>query len=216
MSSYFKWLNKEFSDLWISRVRDLYDHAVECGQYKGLHMKHIITPTHMREYYITRFPWLLEMPMYDPTKESVVFFRFNGSDPETDKFEVHKDPTEAWANVNVPVYNCTHETRTVWVEPIGEEIESWEHRAGSRLDPTEQQTFSNHLRSEYRELETQYITDRCCLFKGNTWHKVEVDHNRDEWRVMAKFWSRQLDWEQLQKTFKDYIDPDYDNSIPPT
>ena len=85
-------------------------------------------------------------------------FRFNGSDLETNKFEVHKDPTEAYANVNVPVYNCTHETRTIWVEPIGEEVESWEYRAGSKLDKNQNETFSNHLRSEYREIETQYIT----------------------------------------------------------
>ena len=153
------------------------------------------------------------MPMYDPTNESVVFFRFNGSDPETDKFEVHKDPDNACANVNVPVYNCTHETRTIWVEPIEEEIESWEYRAGSKLDPNKEETFSNHLRSEYREIETQYITDRCCLFKGDVWHKVIVDHKRDEWRIMAKFWSMGNNWEELQKTFSNDLDLNYDNSI---
>ncbi len=214
MSQYFKWLNKEFSDLWIERCKELYQEVEKTNLVKKLHMKYIITPELMRNYYIDKFPWLFEMPMYDPTKESVVFFRFNGSDPETDKFEVHKDPTEAWANVNVPVYNCTHETRTIWVEPIGEEIESWEYRMGSKLDLKEQQTLSNHLRSDYQELEIQYITDRCCLFKGDTWHKVQVDHKRDEWRVMAKFWSRKLNWENLQETFKNYIDFNYDNSIP--
>jgi len=213
MSDNFKWLSKEFSDLWIARCRELYAEVEKTKIVKELHMKYIVTSTHMQDYYIDKFPWLLEMPMYDPTKESVVFFRFNGSDPETNRFEVHKDPIEGIANVNVPVYNCTHETRTVWVEPIDEEIESWEYRAGSKLDSTGTETFSNHLRSEYRELETQFITDRCCLFKGDTWHKVEVDHNRDEWRVMAKFWSRGLDWQQLQETFKEHLDPDYDNSL---
>lgn len=209
----FTWLSKEFSDLWIARCRELYDHAVECGEYKELHMKYILTPTHMREYYIERFPWLNEMPMYDPTKESVVFFRFNGSDPETDKFEVHKDPTEAWANVNVPVYNCTHETRTIWVEPVGESKSLADHYAGSKTDPHGNETFSEHLLSAHREIETQFITDRACLFKGDTWHKVQVDHNRDEWRVMAKFWSRQLDWNELHETFIDDLDYEYDNSL---
>jgi len=216
MSNNFKWLNKQFSDLWISRCRELYQEVEKTKIVKELHMKYIVTPAQLKEYYIDKFPWLLEMPMYDPTKESLVFFRFNGSDTELNKFEVHKDPTEAYANVNVPVYNCTHETRTVWVEPIGEEIESWEFREGSKLDATKQQTFSNHLRSEYKELETQYITDRCCLFKGDTWHKVEVDHTRDEWRVMAKFWSRGLNWQELQQTFSKYLDNDYDNSLSPT
>lgn len=213
MSDNFKWLSKEFSDLWISRCRELYAEIEKTRLVKELHMKYIVTPTLMREYYIDRFPWLLEMPLYNPTKESVVFFRFNGSDLETNKFEVHKDPTEAYANVNVPVYNCTHETRTIWVEPIGEEVESWEYRAGSKLDKNQNETFSNHLRSEYREIETQYITDRCCLFRGDTWHKVQVDHSRDEWRVMAKFWSRGLDWNHLQETFKKHLDPYYDNSL---
>ena len=213
MSNNFKWLNKQFSDLWISRCRELYQEVEKTKIAKELHMKYIITPEQLKEYYIDKFPWLLEMPMYDPTKESVVFFRFNGSDKELNKFEVHKDPTEAYANVNVPVYNCTHETRTIWVEPIEEEIESWEYRAGSKLDPNKQETFSNHLRSEYREIETQYITDRCCLFKGDVWHKVIVDHKRDEWRIMAKFWSMGNNWEELQKTFSNDLDLNYDNSI---
>ena len=213
MSNNFKWLNKQFSDLWISRCRELYQEVEKTKIAKELHMKYIITPEQLKEYYIDKFPWLLEMPMYDPTKESVVFFRFNGSDKELNKFEVHKDPTEAYANVNVPVYNCTHETRTIWVEPIEEEIESWEYRAGSKLDPNKEETFSNHLRSEYREIETQYITDRCCLFKGDVWHKVIVDHKRDEWRIMAKFWSMGNNWEELQKTFSDDLDLNYDNSI---
>ena len=213
MSNNFKWLNKQFSDLWISRCRELYQEVEKTKIAKELHMKYIITPEQLKEYYIDKFPWLLEMPMYDPTKESVVFFRFNGSDKELNKFEVHKDPTEAYANVNVPVYNCTHETRTIWVEPIEEEIESWEYRAGSKLDPNKEETFSNHLRSEYREIETQYITDRCCLFKGDVWHKVIVDHKRDEWRIMAKFWSMGNNWEELQKTFSNDLDLNYDNSI---
>ena len=213
MSNNFKWLSKEFSDLWIKRCRELYDEVERTGICQELHMKYIVRASHMQEYYIDKFPWLLEMPMYDPTNESVVFFRFNGSDPETDKFEVHKDPDNACANVNVPVYNCTHETRTIWVEPIEEEIESWEYRAGSKLDPDKQETFSNHLRSEYREIETQYITDRCCLFKGDVWHKVIVDHKRDEWRIMAKFWSMGNNWQELQKTFSNDLDLNYDNSI---
>ena len=213
MSNNFKWLSKEFSDLWIKRCRELYDEVERTGICQELHMKYIVRASHMQEYYIDKFPWLLEMPMYDPTNESVVFFRFNGSDPETDKFEVHKDPDNACANVNVPVYNCTHETRTIWVEPIEEEIESWEYRAGSKLDPNKEETFSNHLRSEYREIETQYITDRCCLFKGDVWHKVIVDHKRDEWRIMAKFWSMGNNWEELQKTFSNDLDLNYDNSI---
>lgn len=213
MSNNFKWLNKQFSDLWISRCRELYQEVEKTKIAKELHMKYIITPEQLKEYYIDKFPWLLEMPMYDPTKESVVFFRFNGSDKELNKFEVHKDPTEAYANVNVPVYNCTHETRTIWVEPIEEEIESWEYRAGSKLDPNKEETFSNHLRSEYKEIETQYITDRCCLFKGDVWHKVIVDHKRDEWRIMAKFWSMGNNWEELQKTFSNDLDLNYDNSI---
>ena len=213
MSNNFKWLSKEFSDLWIKRCRELYDEVERTGICQELHMKYIVRASHMQEYYIDKFPWLLEMPMYDPTNESVVFFRFNGSDPETDKFEVHKDPDNACANVNVPVYNCTPETRTIWVEPIEEEIESWEYRAGSKLDPNKEETFSNHLRSEYREIETQYITDRCCLFKGDVWHKVIVDHKRDEWRIMAKFWSMGNNWEELQKTFSNDLDLNYDNSI---
>jgi len=214
MNRHFRWLNKEFSDLWISRARDLYEEAVTTGIYKEQHMKYIITPTHMCDYYIDKFSWLDDMPLYNPREHSVVFFRFNGSDPEVNHFEVHRDPIEAWANVNVPVYNCTNETRTVWVEPIGQEISQHEERAGSVIKSGE--TNSEHLRSPYREIDTMHITDRACLFKGDQWHKVEVDHTRDEWRVMAKFWSRQLNWEELQETFKEYIDLNYDNSISST
>lgn len=207
MSIYYKFLSKEFSDLWIQRTRELYDHAVETGEYKELHMKYIITPTHMREYYIERFPWLDDLPLYNPREHSVVFFRFNGSNPEVDHFEVHKDPTEAWANLNVPVYNCTKETRTIWVEPIGEEYSQHEERAGSHIIAGE--TNSEHLRSPYREVETMYITDRACLFKGDEWHKVIVDHRRDEWRVMAKYWSRQNDWDELVEKYGKHIDEQY-------
>ena len=77
MSQYFKWLNKEFSDLWIERCKELYQEVEKTNLVKKLHMKYIITPELMRNYYIDKFPWLFEMPMYDPTKESVVFFRFN-------------------------------------------------------------------------------------------------------------------------------------------
>ena len=207
MSIYYKFLSEEFSDLWISRTRELYDHAIETGQYKELHMKYIITPTHMREYYIEKSPWLDDLPLYNPREHSVVFFRFNGSDPEVNHFEVHKDPTEAWANLNVPVYNCTKETRTVWVEPIGEEYSQHEERAGSHI--ISGQTNSEHLRSSYKEVETMHITDRACLFKGDEWHKVEVDHDRDEWRVMAKYWSRENDWDDLIKKYSEHIDEEY-------
>ena len=207
MSIYYKFLNENFSNLWITRTRELYDHAVETGLYKELHMKYIITPTHMREYYIEKFPWLDDLPLYNPREHSVVFFRFNGSDPEVNHFEVHRDPTEAWANLNVPVYNCTEETRTIWVEPIGEERTQHEERAGSKIISGE--TNSEHLRSPYKELETMYITDRACLFKGDEWHKVEVDHNRNEWRVMAKYWSRKNNWDDLIEKYREHIEEEY-------
>ena len=54
MSNNFKWLSKEFSDLWIKRCRELYDEVERTGICQELHMKYIVRASHMQEYYIDK------------------------------------------------------------------------------------------------------------------------------------------------------------------
>ena len=71
------------------------------------------------------------------------------------------------------------------VEPIGKEESIVEERAGNKVVKGE--TEVEFLTSNHKILEeANLVGDRCCLFKGDVWHKVDVLHKRNETRVMSK------------------------------
>lgn len=217
-SKHYKFLTKEFSDLWITRFRQLHDSAEKNKIYNEYHLKWILNPDCLK-HHVEEFPWIKTIPLFDYTKESLVFFRLNGKTDEDNHFDVHKDPYDARANLNIPVYNCTKETKTTWVEPIGDEVAQYEERMGSKI--VAGQTYSNHLKSPYREIDSCSIVDRCVLFRGDVWHRVDVNYTEDKIRVMAKVWNRGIGMDELIDIYKDYIDENYDwrtadDSVPAT
>lgn len=212
MGQHFKFLNKEFSDEYINLFRQLYDEIEDCKIVKEQHLKYILRPEHLQEHYIHKFPWIKTLPQFDYTQETLVFFRMNPTWPNGNMFHIHIDPLNANANINIPVYNCTNEATTSWVEPIGEVVNEVEERAGDKIVSGE--TEVDFLKSSYRVIESVSITDRCCLFKGDVYHKVDLYSKEDKTRVMCKIWSRDLGWDNLQERWKDYIDNEY--SIPTT
>ena len=112
------------------------------------------------------------------------------------------------ANINIPIYNCTSDVVTTWVEPIGKEESIVEERAGNKVVKGE--TEVEFLTSNHKILEeANLVGDRCCLFKGDVWHKVDVLHKRNETRVMSKIWSRGLVWEEMLEKYKDFIDDSF-------
>jgi len=207
MGIHYKFLNKDFSDNYISKFRLLYDEMESSGFRKEAHLKWILRPEHLQEYYVDKFDWIKELPYFDYTKETLVFFRMNPSWENGNMFHPHIDPLNANANINIPVYNCTEETVTSWLEPVGDIVNQVEERAGDKI--IEGETAVDFLKSQYKVIEQVRITERCCLFKGDVWHKVDYYGTEDKTRVMCKIWSQGLNWEKLQKDFQAEIDNEY-------
>lgn len=207
MGVHYKFLNEEFSKNYITRFRELYDEMEKSGIRKEAHLKWVLRVEHFEEYYLEKFPWIADLPLFDYKAETLVFFRMNPTWPNGNMFHVHIDPLNANANINIPVYNCTNEAVTSWVKPTGDLKHQTEERAGDKIIKGE--TPVDFLKSEYEIIESVHITDRCCLFKGDVYHKVDLHSTEDKTRVMCKIWSRDIGWENLQQKFKDYIDEDY-------
>lgn len=208
MGKHYKFLNKDFSDRYISMFRLLYDEMEKSGVRKEAHLKWILRPEHLVDHYVKKFPWIKTLPDFNYEKETLVFFRMNPTWENGNHFHIHLDPLEANANINIPIYNCTSDVVTTWVEPIGKQESIVEERAGNKVVKGE--TEVEFLTSNHKILEeANLVGDRCCLFKGDVWHKVDVLHKRNETRVMSKIWSRGLVWKEMLKKYEDFIDDSF-------
>jgi len=190
-------LSKKFTDFWQPKWQSLYDRIDETQNCKHLHWKYVLEPNKVKEDYLHDFSWLNEILSYNIDKDSIVFFKTNGE--QKPNVKPHVDPGEMhWALV-FPVYNCTEDVVTSWVEPLGN-ISANYAEYNNCYD-----TAVLNLRSDYKVIETYAITDRAIMFKGDQWHKVTSLHNRNETRVIAKIWSEHLTLNYLKDICKDII-----------
>lgn len=202
----YAYLNENYSTDLIDKFRNLYDAVIASGIAKKQHMKYTLRPEHT-SFYLDKFPWLHNIPLWNPATDNIIFLLINASLDEYKDYSVHKDPGNVISNINVPIYNCGPDTVTYWVEPIGELKVSWEGRIGNKVK--EGELVSEQLKNDYKIIDECKISDRCVLFNGANWHKVESKHNRNEERVMCKICHKNISWDTLYNYMESYIDVEY-------
>jgi len=192
MVKYYQELSKEFSEEYIPRFQEVYyffkKHAVdESSLIRKLHLGYTSMRPAAFDFVASEFPWLEEFRLKHNLSKRLNFLETHGI--EKPIFEPHIDGKEFnEVMFNVPILNCTNETTTTWVEPIGdfEAILLCENKS----ETSTKKGATPHLPpdTEYKEVCSLQITDRALLFRSNKFHKVINNTNRDEYRIMMHWW----------------------------
>lgn len=196
MANYIE-LSKRFSKYWQPKWQSLYDKVHTTQNCKHLNWKYVLEPDKVKSDYLNEFSWLNNVLSYDINKDAIVFFKTNGA--EKPNVKPHIDPGAMYWSLVFPVYNCTKDVITSWVEPI-EDINASHAEYKNGYD-----TAVLNLRSEYKVTESYAIREKAILFKGNQWHMVTSLHNRNETRVIAKIWSENYTLDYLKDVCRDVL-----------
>lgn len=192
MTKYYQELTKEFSDLYIPKFREVYyffkNHAVDDSSLiKKLHLGYTSMREEAFDFVAYNFPWLEEFRLKFNLSKRLNFLETHGIEKPT--FEPHIDGQQFnEVMFNVPILNCTAETTTIWVEPIGnfEPILLCENKT----ETSTKKGATPHLPEgiEYTEACSCTITEKAVLFRSNKFHKVINATGRDEYRIMMHWW----------------------------
>lgn len=191
-TSYYKELNKEFSNEYIPKFKEVYHffklNAVdENSLIRKLHLGYTAMRDEAFDFVSNEFPWLEEFRLKYNLSKRLNFLETHGLEKPT--FEPHIDGKEFnEVMFNVPILNCTDETTTTWVEPI------------EKFEPVllcENKTESSTIKGatphipdgvKYIDICSTQITNRAVLFRSNKFHKVINTTGRDEYRIMMHWW----------------------------
>ena len=198
MSKCYVELNQEFSDTWCPRFKQLYDRVHKTQNCHHVWWAYVLHPSRLKRDYLDEFPWLTEIPSYDinDEKNTIIFFRSNGQ--KNRHVKAHVDPNEIDWSIVLPVQNCTDETVTNWVEPIGDVVEE---RAKTSAGNKDVKMLGNNTKI----IDSYCFTNKAALFNGGQWHEVRISHNRDEDRVLGKLWTPKLSKEHMLEVCKQWI-----------
>ena len=112
-----------------------------------------------------------------------------------DKTAIHHDGgnvKEWYAQINLPVYNCTTETKTIFWEPTGELSEVVRYK-------------STVLRSDATKAIEFSMTDMPLLFNSTKYHSVELPNKKIERASMTIRFKKEYSWLDAKDICKEYF-----------
>lgn len=192
MVKYYREFNKDFSEEYIPKFREVYyffkENAVdENSLIRKLHLGYTAMREEAFDFASLKFPWLEDFRVKYNLSKRLNFLETHGL--EKPIFEPHIDGQEFnEVMFNVPILNCTNETTTTWVEPIEEFVPVL--LCENKTESSTKKGATPHLPDgvKYVEACSINITDRIVLFRSNKFHKVINSTNRDEYRIMMHWW----------------------------
>lgn len=198
MSKYFHELSTEFSNLWIPRFRSLYDQVHETQNAHHAYWKYVLHPERIKSDYISKFPWLNEVPTWNIDNDLIIFFK-NNSGQGYKHVKAHIDPDNIVWSITLPIYGCDSDTVTSWLEPKTN-VKSYRADANKGYDDNVKM-----LGVEYNEIESFSFNEKAIIFKSDVWHKAYTNHDRNETRVLAKLWVPNLSYEYMKETLGEHL-----------
>jgi hypothetical protein len=210
MNKYYREFNKEFSELYIPRFREVYyffkKHAVnENSLIRKLHLGYTAMREEAFDFVSLEFPWLEDFRIKYNLSKRLNFLETHGIKKPT--FEPHIDGKEYnEVMFNVPILNCSKETTTTWVEPI-EDFDTV-LLCENKSENNTKKGATPHLPDnvKYIEVCNYNITDRAILFRSNKFHKVTNNTKRDEYRIVMHWWYPDyFTWDQAVNLCKDNL-----------
>lgn len=192
MVKYYLELNKEFSEEYIPKFREVYyffkENAIdENSLIRKLHLGYTAMNEEAFDFAVTKFPWLEDFRVKYNLSKRLNFLETHGLEKPT--FEPHIDgKLYNEVMLNVPTLNCTNETTTIWVEP-NEDFEPV-LLCENKTESSTKRGATPHIPDgiEYAEVCSTKIIDRAVLFRSNKYHKVINTTQRDEYRIMMHWW----------------------------
>jgi len=112
-----------------------------------------------------------------------------------DKTVIHHDggnEKEWYAQINLPVYNCTTDTRTTFWEPVGELEELVRYK-------------STVLQSDAVKAIEFSMTDQPLLFNSTKYHSVELPERKVERASMTVRFKKEYSWLDANDLCKEYF-----------
>lgn len=190
--SYYKELNKEFSNEYIPKFKEVYHffklNAVdENSLIRKLHLGYTAMRDEAFDFVVSEFGWLEEFRLKYNLSKRLNFLETHGL--EKPVFEPHIDGKEYnEVMFNVPILNCTNETTTVWVEP--EESFDPILLCQNKSETDTKKGATPHLPDgiKYKVACEYNFTNRAVLFRSNKYHKVINTTGRDEYRIVMHWW----------------------------
>ena len=133
------------------------------------------------------FPWLEDFRKKYNLSKRLNFLETHGLNKPT--FSPHIDGKEYnEVMFNVPILNCTTETKTYWVKPKREfnPILLCEDRKTSET----KKGATPHLPEDIEfDVVCEFsFTNKCTLFRSNIYHGVINKTNKDQYRIMMHWW----------------------------
>lgn len=184
---YYYPLSKEWTQDWAEKFIPLYEYLVRNpSKCKYINYKYVCFSEHSKSL-VKKFPFIKDIPNFDYKDESMyfAFLTLNGKNKKS--WTPHIDPDNTKWDITLPLLNCTNETITTWLDPL-------EETRDIRGDET-MQVYTG----EYKVLAKTSITDHALVLRSDILHKVDIMHDRDETRVVVKFFIPKLELEDILK-----------------
>lgn len=198
----FRELSLEKSQKYIHMFRSVFSfvsaHAgQDYSQIRRLHLGYTAMREPAFDFISAEFPWLEDFRRSMSLEKKINFLETNGV--EKKEFLPHVDGKNnaPIAMFNVPILNCTSETKTYWVEPIADFKPVLLCENGTKGDTKLGAT--PHLPSDvpFRVVAEHSFTDRCVLFRSNVFHGVKNNSMSSSPRIMMHWWfSDGIDWKK--------------------
>lgn len=190
--NYYKELSEDFSQYYIPKFQEVFyffkENAVnENSLIKKLHLGYTAMKPEAFDFVSSRFSWLENFRLKYGLSKRLNFLETHGLNKKT--FEPHIDGKEFnEVMLNFPIFNCTVETITTWVEPI----EDFEPilLCENKTNTSTKKGATPHIPDGVKYIETcsYNFTNRAVLFRSNKFHKVTNNTNRDEYRIVMHWW----------------------------
>ena len=204
--NYYRELNQEFSDIYIPKFREVFyffkKNAVDQNSLiRKLHLGYTAMREEAFDFVAQEFPWLEEFRVKYQLSKRLNFLETHGLDKKT--FEPHIDGKEYnEVMLNVPILNCTVETKTYWVKPK-EKFDPILLCENKSVSDTKKGATPHLPDNIVYDIECEYtFTNRCALFRSNAYHGVINNTNRDEYRIMMHWWFK--DYTKFEEAEKYY------------
>lgn len=189
----FHEFNDDFSRNWVPKFREVF-HFVEehAGHDYSMIRKLHLGYTAMREpafdFIACEFPWLEDFRREFGLVKRLNFLETDGF--EKREFKPHIDGSNGNPTVmfNVPIQNCTLETKTYWVQPLVEVEPVLLCENGTNGERLKGATPHLPPDAAFKVICEHSFTTRCALFRSDIFHGVINDSRNKQSRIMMHWW----------------------------
>ena len=122
--------------------------------------------------------------------------------------KAHLDPDNIKWALTFPLYNCTRDSVTNWVESKDEKTYFPNPEEGKNQDFAVKNGYDSNVKmlgSTYNILESYAFEKNAALFRGDIWHEVVSNHEREDIRVFGKIWTPELELDYFERLIGDHF-----------